>query len=202
MAKELSINDFKNYFHNKTDRKKEIENEKGKIFSFLRKKFSVSDDDLEDVYQESLSAFYLNIENGKLPDLSESYFTYFLKICTNQTLKLIRKNSKTLPLFDERSISNPNVIRDDKIDELYGVCFDTEEADQQIRIAKLANSILNSMNETCREIFDGYFWRNYSTSTLADWLGYKNADSVKAQKYKCLKKYQDKFMYLKNKIYG
>ena len=72
MAKEISIFYIKNYFQGKAETKKnrDIEDEKYKAMSFLRNKFSdLSDDDIEDIYQESLSALYLNIERGKLKEL-------------------------------------------------------------------------------------------------------------------------------------
>ena len=38
-----------------------ISDEQGKVLSYLRKTFSVSDDDLNDIYQESSTALFLNI---------------------------------------------------------------------------------------------------------------------------------------------
>ena len=89
MAKEISIFDIKSYFQGKASSKKrqDFENEKGKAFSFLRKRYSISDEDIEDIYQESLSALYLNIENGKLQELTCPFSSYFLQICNNQALK-------------------------------------------------------------------------------------------------------------------
>ncbi|WP_033148554.1 sigma-70 family RNA polymerase sigma factor [Prevotella sp. P6B1] len=179
-----------------------ISGEKGKILTYLRKNYSVSDDDIDDIFQESSMALYLNIRDGKLSNLTSSLGTYFMKVCINQTLKFLGKSSKVVPLVDESRISNGNIVRDDKIDELYGFCMDTEEEDRKIRMELLVNNIIASMTDTCKNILQGYYWNDLSTSTIADMFGFSDANSVKAQKYKCVKKFRDKYNELKGKIYG
>ncbi len=179
-----------------------ISGEKGKILTYLRKNYSVSDDDIDDIFQESSMALYLNIRDGKLSNLTSSLGTYFMKVCINQTLKFLGKNSKVVPLVDESRISNGNAVRDDKIDELYGFCMDTEEEDRKIRMELLVNNIIASMTDACKNILQGYYWNDLSTSTIADVFGFSDANSVKAQKYKCVKKFRDKYNELKGKIYG
>lgn len=119
MAKEVSLKDI--------DFNSFISEEKGVVIGYLRKKFSVSDDDLEDIFQEASTALFLNRRDGKLTTLTNgsSLSTYFLKVNINQALKFLRKSSKTKPLFDDSRITNPNSVRNDKLDELYGFCVDT-----------------------------------------------------------------------------
>ena len=112
------------------------------------------------------------------------------------------KKSKVMPLIDENRISNKNSVRDDKIDELYGFCMDTEEEDRKIRMELLVNNIIASMTDTCKNILHGYYWDDFSTSTIADMFSFSDSNSVKAQKYKCVKKFRDKYNELRNKIYG
>ena len=68
-----------------------ISGEKGKILTYLRKNYSVSDDDIDDIFQESSMALFLNIRDGKLSNLTSSLGTYFMKVCINQTLKFLGK---------------------------------------------------------------------------------------------------------------
>ena len=194
MAKEISLkNQDLNHF---------ISGEKGKILTYLRKNYSVSDDDIDDIFQESSMALFLNIRDGKLSNLTSSLGTYFMKVCINQTLKFLGKSSKAIPLIDESRISNGNTVRDDKVDELYGFCMNTEEEDRKVRMELLVNNIIASMTDTCKNILQGYYWNDFSTSTIADMFGFSDANSVKAQKYKCVKKFRDKYNELKGKIYG
>ena len=194
MAKEISLQN--------QDLNRFLSDERGRVLSYLRKQFSVSDDDLDDIFQESSMALFLNVRDGKLSTLTSSLGTYFMKVCINQTLKFLGKNSKTMPLFDDRRITNSAFVRDDKIAELYGACIDAEEEEKKTRMELLVNNIIASMTETCKNILHGYYWDDFSTSTIADMFNFSDANSVKAQKYKCVKKFRDKYNELKNKIYG
>lgn len=204
MAKEISIFDLINFFHGKvsTEKRKEIEDERKFVINYLRKNYTISDDDIEDICQETISALYLNLEKGKLSKLTCPFRVYLLKICNNQALKFLRNHNTTLPLLEEKKITNPNAIRDDKVDELYGFCIDTEAEDKEVRKQRLVNQIIASLTETCKDILLGYYWYDYTTSTIADLFGFKDANSVKTQKYKCAQKFRNKYNELINKIYG
>ena len=194
MAKEINIQGLElNRF---------ISEEKGKVLSYLRKTFTVSDDDLYDIYQESSTALYLNVRDGKLSNLTSTLSTYFLRICINQTLKFLGKQKKTVPLFDESRLTNKDVFRPDKIDELYQLCTEDEDADRISRSEKIVQSIIESMPVTCKNVFQGYYWDNLTTITIANMFGFANANSVKTQKYKCLQKFRNKYDELISRIYG
>lgn len=194
MAKEVKLQNIElNLF---------LAEERNKVMAYLRKTFSVSDDDLDDVYQESSVALFLNIQDGKLSNLTSSLSTYFLRICINQTLKLLGKKQKAVPLFDDSRLTNKDAFRPDKIDELYQLCTEDEETERLSRSEKIVQSIIESMPETCKNVFQGYYWDNLTTTTIADMFGFANANSVKTQKYKCLQKFRNKYNELMNRIYG
>ena len=176
--------------------------EKGKVQAYLRKKFSISDDDLDDIYQESSMALFLNIRDGKLADLTSTLSTYFLRICINQALKFIGKQQKVVPLFDDSTITNKDEFRSDKIDELYRLCTEDEDAERVAQSERIVQNIIEVMPDTCKNIFQGYYWDNFTTSTIADMFGFANANSVKTQKYKCLQKFRNKYNELMRKYYG
>lgn len=194
MAKEITLQNLElNRF---------IADERGKVLSYLRKTFSLGDDDLYDIYQESSTALFLNIRDGKLSNLTSSLSTYFIRICINQTLKFIGKQKKVVPLFDDSTITNKDTFRPDKIDELYQLCTEDEDAETVARSEKIVQDIIDTMPDTCKNIFKGYYWDNFTTSVIADMFGFANANSVKTQKYKCLQKFRNKYNELMSKIYG
>ena len=194
MAKEITLQNLElNRF---------IADERGKVLSYLRKTFSLADDDLYDIYQESSTALFLNIRDGKLSNLTSSLSTYFLRICINQTLKFIGKQKKVVPLFDDSTITNKDAFRPDKIDELYQLCTEDEDAEIVANYEKIVQDIIDTMPDTCKNIFKGYYWDNFTTSVIADMFGFANANSVKTQKYKCLQKFRNKYNELMSKIYG
>ena len=194
MAKEITLQN--------TELNRFIADEKNKVLAYLRKTFSVSDDDLSDIYQESSIALFTNIRDGKLSNLTSTLSTYFLRICINQTLKFMGKQKKVVPLFDDSKLTNKDSFRPDKIDELYQLCTEDEDAEKVSRSEKIVQSIIESMPDTCKNVFQGYYWNNLTTATIADMYGFSNANSVKTQKYKCLQKFRTKYNELMNKIYG
>ena len=179
-----------------------ITDERNKVVNYLRKKYSISDDDISDIYQESSVALFMNIRDGKLTNLTSTLSTYFLRICINQTFKIMGKQKKVVPLFDESRLTNKDTFRPDKIDELYQLCTENEEAEKVSRSEKVVQNIIESMPDTCKNVFQGYYWDNLTTSTIADMFGFANANSVKTQKYKCMKRFRSKYNELMNKIYG
>ena len=194
MAKEITLQNMElNRF---------IAEERNKVLAYLRKTFPVSDDDLSDIYQESSVALFVNIRDGKLSNLTSTLFTYFLRICINQTLKFMSKQKNVVPLFDDSRLTNKDSFRLDKIDELYQLCTEDEDAEKVSRSEKIVQSIIESMPDTCKNVFQGYYWNNLTTATIADMYGFSNANSVKTQKYKCLQKFRSKYNELMNRIYG
>lgn len=194
MAQEVTLQGIKlNHF---------IADEKTKVLAYLNKTFSLSDDDLNDIYQESSIALFLNIREGKLTNLTSTLSTYFLRICINQTLKYIGKQKKVIPLFDDSRLTNKDVFRQDKIDELYQLCTEDEEYNQITYSEKVVQDIIALMPDTCKNVFQSYYWNNLTTTVIADMFGFANANSVKTQKYKCLQKFRNKYNELTSKIYG
>ena len=194
MAKEITLQN--------TELNRFIAEERNKVLAYLRKTFSVSDDDLSDIFQESSVALFMNIRDGKLSNLTSTLSTYFLRICINQTLKFMGKQKKEVPLFDESRLTNKDSFRPDKIDELYQLCTEDEEVENVSRSEKIVQIIIESMPDTCKNIFKGYYWENLTTSTIADMFGFANANSVKTQKYKCLQKFHNKYNEIISKIDG
>ena len=91
MTKEVSLhdNDLNNF----------ISGERGKVLSYLRKKYTLSDDDLNDIFQDASMALFLNVRNGKLTNLTSSLGTYFMRVCINHTLKFLGKHTKSIPVW-------------------------------------------------------------------------------------------------------
>lgn len=194
MAKKITLQN--------TELNRFIADERNKVLAYLRKTFPVSDDDLSDIYQNSSLALFMNIRDGKLSNLTSTLSTYFLRVCINQTLKFMGKQKKIIPLFDDSKLTNKDSFLPDKIDELYQLCTEDEEAEIVSRSEKIVQSIIESMPDTCKNVFQGYYWNNLTTATIADMYGFSNANSVKTQKYKCLQKFRTKYNELMNRIYG
>ena len=193
MAKEISLQN--------QDLNRFISGEKGKIQTYLRKNYSVSDDDLDDIFQEASVALFLNLRDGKLTTLTSSLGTYFMKVCINQTLKFLSKKKRTVPLSDQMPISTKQEFMADKIDELYHLSTEDASQEELNYSERIVHAIIEALPETCRNIFLGYYWNNFDNNTIAVVFGFANANSVKTQKYKCVNKFKQKYLEIIHRHY-
>ena len=170
-----------------------LSKERPKVIAYLRKNYSVSDEDLEDIFQESSLALYTNIHDGKLSKLTGTLSTYFFRICINKTLSFTEKSKKIVPMINESHFKGGGEFYDDKLDELFALSTFDETEEYRTRAERIVDKIVDMLPDTCRNIFSGYYWQNLSTKVIAEMFGYANANTVKAQKYKCVDKFKRKF---------
>lgn len=173
-----------------------IAENKGKVVSYLKMKYSLSNEDYDDIYQESSIALFQNIKNKKIENRDCALSTYFLKVCINQTLKFLN-NKHTVSLFDDRIITSKEDVKVDKLDELLNICDEYDPDNDKQITEEIVRNIIDNLPAKCHNIFWGYYWGNLSNETIAEMFGFANANTVKAEKYKCVSKFKQKFYELK-----
>ncbi len=146
--------------------------------NWLIKQFGLSDVDAEDVFQEMVFIFYKNVKDKKLLELNSKLSTYLNAIAKNLALKHKHK-SKNVVLFSEDTLS---FILSENTNEL-----DTNEGKLNPRAKKILEK-LHQMQDPCRSILYAFYFQGRSMSNIAEDLEYGNANVVKSQKYRCMKK--------------
>lgn len=174
--------------------------ERPKVIAYLRKNFTMSDFDIDDIYQESSIALFTNIQEKKLTVLTGSLATYFLRICINQAMTFCTKKKRVVPMINESNLSH-NGFSDERLEELFSLTTADESEEYRQRSESIVDQIVESLPETCRNIFGGYYWQCLTTKVIADIFGYANANAVKAQKYKCVDKFKKKFNQLMTNVH-
>ena len=176
---------------------------------FLKSKYDgLSYDDVEDIYQESSLALYNNIETSKLNELSSSLYTYFLKICINQSLKTIRDRGKnsSIRLDDFSTEMTPNKRFSEKrlndIINLSPISPESPKSPEYIYVIEemkyLVKEALSKMPTKCQNLLRSYYFDELSWSVIADKFDIKGgADSAKVQASKCRKGFDEKNQELK-----
>lgn len=179
------------------------ENRERTLF-FLKSKYSeLSEDDIEDVYQESSLALYKNIETNKLTELSSSLYTYFLKICINQSMKAICRQGKHLTVgINETDVKQKNMVSISKVENVIRVSSEGESSDVVERKAKLVHSILDVMTPQCKKLLWSFYAEDMNWTTIAQQNGLSNANSAKSTANRCRNSFKEKYNELKTKIYG
>lgn len=177
---------------------------------FLKSKYEgLSYDDVEDIYQESSLALYNNIETGKLNELSSSLYTYFLRICINQSLKTMRDrgkgSSKRLDGFSTEITQNKR-FSEKKLNDIINLSPISLESPEHVYVIEemkhLVKEALRKMPTKCQNLLTSYYFEELSWSVIADKFDIKGgADSAKVQASKCRKGFDEKNQELK-KLYS
>lgn len=145
--------------------------ERKKVIVLLRHKYSLSQDEAEDVYQDSCLALYRNIKTGKLDTLTSKLSTYFIQICIFQSLKKIR-DAKITEEYDQNMVNT-------LIDMDGGFTIGQQQAMEEL---------IKSLPSPCNDILWSYYYDNMSMREIAEAVNFSTANSVKAKKSQCMSK--------------
>lgn len=145
------------------------------FFGYFRKHYNKDDDYIIDLYQDACIALWQNVQNGKLtPDnLTSSLETYLIGI---GKYTLMAKDRKYKEILNEHEIA------------AYTEYYDEESLQDEIECNEIIETTVKNMGEPCCTLLDKYYWEELSGDEIAILMNYKNADTVKTQKYKCMQK--------------
>ncbi|MFK7834565.1 MAG: RNA polymerase sigma factor [Winogradskyella sp.] len=149
-------------------------NYKDEFIGFARK-FSLKDDQIIDIYQDTFLSFYENLLNGKLTEFTSSIKTYLFSIGKFKIYEYLRANSK-LKIID--TPINAEITIED-------LSLENEVLSEQEQLVK---TNFKKLGKACQEILELFYLKG---KTLADIKGekkYENTDVVKSLKSRCLKK--------------
>ncbi len=165
---------------------------KTEFINWARKQYKLSVEECEDVYQDTIIAFYNNIKNDKLIELNSSIKTYLFAIAKNIAIKRLNKSARQIS--DENILIEPQICKTEHIDEVM-----VHNERQQ-----LIAGLIDKLKEPNRSILKLYYYQNLSMSEIAKKLNYKNDKVVKAQKVRCMNELKKmvKEMYLKDELKG
>ena len=161
---------------------------------------ALSGDDIEDVYQDASIAFYLNICNGKLGSMNSSLYTYFLRICINQSLKMLKKKEQIQTLVIGDGGTGVKSVSYDVVEKAMMSYDDAETRRKEERKQHLVKILIGEMSDQCRNLLLGHYVEGQSWQVIAQQCGLANADTAKSIACRCRKKFKDKFMSLACRI--
>ena len=180
-----------------------IEGHREDTLRFLASRYStLADEDIENIFLESVKILYENIMKGKVSDL---LYPYFLKICIYQALKEIGKQTKHRVVgITDTDIKQQNSVSQRSVEKVLQVCQEQDEEESEVseRKAKLVHSILDSMSPQCKKLLWSFYAEDLNWATIAGLIGLANANSAKSSANRCRQTFKDKYFHLKSRIYG
>lgn len=140
-------------------------------------KFShCSREDAQEFFQATIIIVYDNIKAGKLNELHSSLKTYMFGIGKN-----LAWNSYRQDLRKQKSGA-----------EFYVMSHVAEEIEDEQSIhesnLELVNQCFRRLGEPCHTLLDLYYYQKRNMDEIAGQLDYKNTDTAKNQKYKCMER--------------
>lgn len=161
----------------------------GKVQAYLKKHYSLSDDDCDDIFQESFIILMNNAKEGKLENMTSSLPTYFIGICRNKAKEMLRARRHSADIGEDDKLDILGNIKDDKIDSLLTLDPEMSLVEQKEAITR---QIVHDLPEPCNKLLWGFFRDNYSLQTLADMLS-KTVGYVKVTKHRCQEKFRKRY---------
>ncbi len=152
-----------------------------KIYSIYKPEFlawgssksGLSEEDLVDIWQESIIAFYEQVASGKLTTLEVQLKTYLFAISKNKILVKFRKN-KSVERLEQQYLENKNL--DDIEHNGYTELEKKEENPKKKRLEEAMNKLSNKEQEI---LIDRYY-SGLSLEAIRQKRAYKTINTVNA----------------------
>lgn len=141
--------------------------------SWLMKQYRCDVDTAKDIYQQVIVIFYDNIRLGKLTELRSNLKTYLFAIGKNKYHEYLKKNTRFVQKDDFAGESGFNG------EEI------KEKQEKEIQLDQLEES-LRELGDPCQSILKLFYYQKKSMDQITEILNYKNRETAKNQKYKCL----------------
>ena len=147
------------------------------MFSFS----NLTNEDIEDIFQESLIVLMQKAKNGSLEISREgALFSYLVQIGKLTACNLVRKR---------KGITTENVVTIS--DNLHKECEDISVDEKQKSQDEFLDRVFDSLPSDCKTLLKHFYWGRKPMDHIASVLGMRNADSAKTKKNKCMNKFKD-----------
>jgi len=140
-------------------------------FLFYFKSFQINREALLDIYQDSIVVIYQKFLREGLELKESSLKTYLFGIGKN----------KVYTYFKHNKIKNIDLSRLKIEDDNY---TDSEPNPYAVKLSEK----LNELSYSCKRVLEFYYYRGFTIKEIVEATGYKDENTVKSHKSRCLKR--------------
>jgi RNA polymerase sigma factor (sigma-70 family) len=140
---------------------------------WVTRTYHCSEEDGKDIFQSTVIIFFESIIKGKLTELKSSIKTYLFAIGKNKILELSRTQNKEVMI--EAVNENEHF-------------YLPKEPEEGLENFKKVEKCLETLGDPCKTILQLYYYQKLSITQITEKLNYKNDDTSKNLKYKCLQR--------------
>ncbi|MEK6479996.1 sigma-70 family RNA polymerase sigma factor [Catalinimonas sp. 4WD22] len=139
---------------------------------WVMKKYRCGESDAIELYQLAFTTLYDQIRSGKLSYITASMKTYLFGIGKNKLYQQQREDRRFDHNIDEMKVHDNGEAKQQK-----------QEKENKYEAIEKA---MQKLGNPCKSILYLYYYEGRSMEEIAQKLDYKNADTAKNQKCKCM----------------
>ncbi|MEP5611899.1 MAG: sigma-70 family RNA polymerase sigma factor [Cyclobacteriaceae bacterium] len=149
---------------------------RSEFVNWSKEKYSISEEDALDHYQDTLTIFFEKVISGTLVELESTVKTYLFGIGKNRVRQQFEREGRR-----ERHAG--------ELVEHYQFLAKEEGMDEIFRSAKeLATNMLETIGEPCKTILKLFYFDKKSMTEIAREMGHKNEGVTRTTKKRCIEK--------------
>ena len=138
------------------------------------KRYTDDLDLIHDSYQDAFIALYENVVQEKVLELKSSLRTYVFSIGKYTLFAKLKKKGKDVSMEDLGDIPTFPITPENDSDQVHEV-----------------RKALGELGNKCREILILFYYKRYTIDAIVQAMEYKNDNTAKAHKSRCLKKLKE-----------
>ena len=147
---------------------------------WANRRFQVSAADQLDAYQEAVVILYQNVMEGKLTQLNCSLRTYLFSVGKHLLYKQFQHQQREAPADQEALLT----LTDRDLPPGPELLTTRQE---QLRVA------FAKLGDRCRQLLTLFYYCEFGHDAIMYRLNYKNTDTVKSQKLRCMEQLRNLF---------
>jgi len=144
--------------------------------NWLIRKYACTEDNARELYQVSVITFYENIIRNKFTEVRTSFKTYLFSIAKNKFMELQRDDQRTTDLSPLAHYTEEIVHENRPEEEVMNL-----------------KDCLDKLGDPCKALLKKFYYEQCNMVEICKEMGYKNPESARNQKYKCLKRLRNLF---------
>ncbi len=130
-------------------------------------------EDAQDVFQESVSAAWINLKAGKFKGDAKQFNAYVRQICKYKWINQLKSAAHTRTTLEE------------DLSQFEGGADTIESLDEQLKQTRQLNASFASIGEKCRELLGRFYFKRQPLAKIADAMN-NTEESIKTIKYRCM----------------
>jgi RNA polymerase sigma-70 factor (ECF subfamily) len=146
------------------------------VFTGYVRKFGGGMEDHLEVYHDAVLAFYDIFLEGRYDVQRASVSTLLCAIGKNKLLTRLGRQQKQMEWTELTPLIDPPVEQAQEVEEML--------------LAKV-EKVMSSLGDGCKEIITLFYYQRCSVREIVERLNYKNENTVKAHKSRCMKRLKE-----------